>query len=211
MRLRNRALAAGLVLTGGVAWAAADQLVAAGADTSSAASAVDDAVANVPVDRYLKTSADAIAAMRALLSRGLKEADAAREEKDAVRLTCVNEPVTMMKGVLRVGEDADVSLQAAMNLGSVTDARREFRKVMASRRRMESLLQEAQNCAGAVSTESTASVELSIDEELAISDPYYGNGAFFFDPQDAIADGPQDNLGQTDDITVRPPPASGVS
>jgi hypothetical protein len=211
MRLRNRALAAGLALTGGVAWAAADQLVAARADSVSAGSAVDDAVANVPVERYLKTSADAIAAMRALLSKGLKEADAAREEKDAVRLTCVNDPVTMMKGVLRVGEDADVSLQAAMNLGSVTDARREFRKVMASRRRMEALLQEAQSCAGAVSTESTASVELSIDEELAATDPYYGNGAFFFDPQDAVADGPQDNLGQTDDITVRPPPASGVS
>ncbi|MBM4282941.1 MAG: hypothetical protein FJ137_20040 [Deltaproteobacteria bacterium] len=172
---------------------------------------IDRAVEETPLERYTEDAAELVVALRSLMQRGLEEVKAARDEKDAVRLTCVNEPVATMKGVLRVGEDANASLLEALSLQNAAEARREFRKLKTSQRRMAALLRDAQSCVGALSSESTSAIELSVDESLVGSDPYYGNPNFFFDPQNAVAEGETNKLGQNDDLTVRPPPASGVS
>src|SRR3712207_6625946 len=61
----------------------------------------DDPAAQVPAARYLEVAQDSVGAMRTALSKGLDELKEAREKKDAVQLTCVNEQVTAMKGILR--------------------------------------------------------------------------------------------------------------
>jgi hypothetical protein len=75
---------------------------------------------------------------------------------------------------------------------------------------MDDLLQAAVNCAGAESTETNTSVELEVDPSVANVDPYYGNPAFFFDPQTAIVDGDTGTIGEDNPDTPRPPPASGL-
>lgn len=203
-------VALSVATAGGVALAQAAREDATSPDTAANGEA-DAQIDQTPPERYADAANDALTAMRATMQKGLDEVKSAREEKDAVRLTCVNEPVTTMKGVMRVGEDANTALLEAIGTQNTSDARREFRKLKKSQKRMDALLSVAQSCAGAASSESTTAIELAIDEELIGSDPYYGNADFFFDPQEAVADGDKDKLGQTDDVTVRPPPASGVS
>jgi hypothetical protein len=180
-------------------------------DVAPGATADDEQIEQTAPEQFAKVAEDTLAAMRATLQKGLDEVKSAREEKDAVRLTCVNEPVTTMKGLMSVGDDANTALQEALVTKDTSDARREFRKLVKSAKRMEALLLVARSCAGAASTDSTTSVELSIDESLIGSDPYYGDPSFFFDPQSAVANGDKNQLGQTDDVTIRPPPASGIS
>lgn len=170
----------------------------------------DEAADDTPASKYVEEANEALGAMRSALQKGLDEVKKARDEKDALRLTCVNEPVTAMKGVLRVAEDANVDLQEAVATSQTAQARREFRKVKKSKARMDNLLSEAQNCAGADSSVSTTSVEVTIDEDVIAIDPYYGSPDFFFDPSDALVDGDTGGLGEPDGPEVRPPPASGV-
>ena len=149
--------------------------------------------------------------MRTSLTKGLDELKDARSKKDAVQLTCVNEQVTAMKGILRVSEDAMVALQEALAGNDTEHSRYEFRKIQVSKRKMDDLLQAAVNCAGAEATESNTSVEMEIDPSLAIIDPYYGNPGFFFDPSTVLVSGDTGQIGHQDPPTVRPPPASGVN
>lgn len=170
----------------------------------------EDPAATVPSTRYLEVAQESLGVMRANLTKGLDELKSAREKKDAVQLTCVNEQVTAMKGILRVSEDALVSLQENLAANDTERARFEFRKIQVSKRKMDDLLQAAVNCAGAEATESNTSVEMEIDESLAIVDPYYGDSSFFFDPATTLVATDGTQLGQEDPPSVRPPPASDV-
>lgn len=179
-------------------------------DAKAEKKAEDEAADDTPVAKYTEEANEAVAGMRVSLQRGLDEVKKARDEKDALRLTCVNEPVTAMKGVLRVAEDANVDLQESIATSQPAQSRREFRKIKKSKARMDNLLSEAQNCAGVDSSVSTTSVTVTVDEDVIAIDPYYGTPDFFFDPSDALADGNNGGLGEPDGPAVRPPPASGV-
>lgn len=174
------------------------------------APAEQDETETTSPDRYGAEADAAVSRMRGAMQKGLDEVKAARAEKDSVRLLCVNEPVTAMKGVLRVAEDANVDLQEAIATSQTAQSRREFRKIKQANRQMDDLLSRAQNCSGASSTDSTTAVELEIDENLLALDPYYGDDAFFYDPAGAIADGTTGGLGEQDGPTIRPPVASGI-
>jgi len=167
----------------------------------------DDAT---PPGRYVEEAEASLVRMRAVMQKGLDEVKEARAEKDNVRLLCVNEPVTAMKGVLRISENANVDLQEAVATSETAQARREFRRIKQGRRQMDNLLTAAQNCSGVSSTESTTSVELEVDDNLLALDPYYGDDSFFYDPADELVDGSTGALGERDPPTVRPPNASGI-
>jgi hypothetical protein len=170
----------------------------------------DDGDDATPPARYPEEAEAALGRMRAAMQKGLDEVKEARAEKDNVRLLCVNEPVTAMKGVLRIAENANVDLQEAVATSETAQARREFRKIKQGRRQMDNLLSAAQNCSGVSSTESTTSVEVEIDDNLLALDPYYGDDSFFYDPADDLVDGSTGALGERDPPTVRPPNASGI-
>lgn len=165
----------------------------------------------VPEDKYLEKSGEYLVEMRALLTKGLERLREAREAKDAVQLTCVNEQVTAMKGILRVSEDAFIALQEAQATASAERARYEFSKIRVSRQKMKELYQSALNCAGAEATVSNTTVEVEIDPSIAEDDPYYGDPDFFYTPADTLARDSTGELGDTTDPPyVRPPPASGT-
>jgi hypothetical protein len=164
---------------------------------------------STPPERYGTEAEQALSRMRATMQKGLDEVKKARQDKDSVRLLCVNEPVAAMKGVLRVAENANVDMQEAVATGEQAQARREFRKIRQGHRQMDNLLTQAQNCTGVSSTESTTSVDVEFDPEFLVTDPYYGNDSFFYDPTDDVIEGESD-LGERDPNALRPPPASGI-
>ncbi len=184
-------------------------VLAQGAPAPDAPVAIEDATPTSP-DRYAEEAEGAVTRMRAAMQKGLDEVKEARAEKDSVRLLCVNEPVTAMKGVLRVAENANVDLQEAIATNETAQASREFRKIKQAGQQVEGLLSRAQNCSGAGSSESTTAIELEIDENLLALDPYYGDDGFFYDPAGTVADGTTGGLGEYDGPTIRPPVASGI-
>jgi hypothetical protein len=182
---------------------------AAGADLQQGAAGDEEDPANsVPQSKYLETAQLALDSMKADLSRGLDQLRQAREKKDAVMLTYVNEQVTAMKGILRVSEDAFVSLQEALAANDTERARFEFRKIEVSKHKMDDLLQAALNAAGAEATESNTSVQMEVDPSLTTVDPYYGDPSFFFDPSTQLQTGSTGGLPPDD--PARPIPASTV-
>lgn len=159
----------------------------------------------VPDELQLVKASEWIGAMRALLTQGEARLNEARASTDAVLLTCVNEQVTQMKGVLRVAENALVALQEAA--GKPERARLEFSKIRESRKRMRELYQAALNCAGADAFAVPGRVTVEVDPGIG-DDPYYGGDGFFPDPP--LGD-PTGEIGDNDDPPdVRPPPASST-
>lgn len=161
-------------------------------------------------DKYIEQADKTLERMRTAMQKGLDEVKEARQEKDSVRLLCVNEPVAAMKGVLRVSENGAIDLRDAMSTGNAAEARRRFRAIKKAGRQMDDLLTAAQNCAGASSTDSTTSVELTVDDNLLAIDPYYGSDGFFYDPGGNLVNGDGTGLGERDGPTLRPPVASGI-
>ncbi|MBI1947379.1 MAG: hypothetical protein HYS27_16920 [Deltaproteobacteria bacterium] len=203
-------LAALLAMAGGVALAqgAADAPKGDTPEAPAREDAADDPAAQVAPGRYVDVAQENVGAMRVALSKGLEELKMAREKRDAVELTCVNENVTAMKGILRVAEDSVVALQEAMSANDSERGRYEFRKIHVSKRKMDELLTAAINCAGADVTSSNTSVTMEVDPDLANIDPYYGDTSFFFDPTTALVEGSTGIVQEEDPPNVRPPNAT---
>jgi hypothetical protein len=203
--VRRIVFASVIVAAGGAVWAQAGG--APGGNGGNGPANDDD---TTPDSRFVSEADEALASMQTSMQKGLDEVKKAREEKDALRLTCVNEPVTAMKGVLRVATDAVSDLKESVATQQSAQARREFRRVKKSKANMDNLLSEAQTCAGADSSVSSTSVTVTVDPDAIAIDPYYGSSDFFFDPATAVADGNTNGLGEDDNPILRPPPASGV-
>ena len=95
----------------------------------------------------LEASADHIARMKSALKQVLGRVEEARNEKDIVKLNCVNEKLTQIKALLRVAEQADVALHEAIsNRDAGTDG--EFSKVAIARAKIDALRGESDQCIG---------------------------------------------------------------
>jgi hypothetical protein len=140
----------------------------------------------------LAKSSDYLMQMRSALKMVLGKLEEARASKDVVKLNCVNEKLTNIKGLLRISEQADISLQEAVAKKEQQAAEHEYTKVAIARQKVEQLKAEAEQCVGML--------------------------AFETGPTEVIVEEPQD-LPQTDPtraappppVVSRPPPASPTS
>jgi hypothetical protein len=95
----------------------------------------------------LEASADQIARMKTALKQVLARVDDARNEKDVVKMNCLNEKLTQVKALLRVAEQADVALhEAVANRDAGSEA--EFAKIAISRSKVDTLRAESEQCIG---------------------------------------------------------------
>jgi len=94
----------------------------------------------------LEAAADNIARMRIALRLVLGRAEQARNEKDVVKLNCVNEKLTQMKALLKVGEQADVALREAVMTRGGGEA--ESSKLAIARTKVDRLRRESEQCVG---------------------------------------------------------------
>jgi hypothetical protein len=100
-----------------------------------------------PDQEKLEAAADNIARMKAALKLVLGRAEQARNEKDVVKLNCVNEKLTQIKALLKVAEQADVALHESL-ASRAGAGEAEFSKVAITRTKVDRLRREAEECIG---------------------------------------------------------------
>jgi hypothetical protein len=116
----------------------------------------------------VRRSAEALARMRQVLRDVLAKLEEARNTKDVVKLNCVNEKLTQIKGLLRISEQADVALQEAVAKRESSSADHEYTKVTIARQKVEQLRSEAEECIGqlAFQTDENLNVEVEVPDNL---------------------------------------------
>jgi hypothetical protein len=147
---------------------------------------------DVPAGEKLERSTQALGAMREVLREVLSKVEEARRTKDVVKLNCANEKLTQIKGLLRISEQADVSLQEALSRKETATSDHEYTKVMLAQQKVGQLRAEAEQCIGqlAFRTDENLFVEVEEPENLPGGDPT--------------------RPPPPDDVVARPPPASPV-
>ncbi|MCP3065399.1 hypothetical protein LXT21_42200 [Myxococcus sp. K38C18041901] len=147
----------------------------------------------VPDTQKLERSSQALGVMRDVLRQVIGKVEEARRTKDVVKLNCANEKLTQIKGLLRISEQADVSLQESLTRREVSTSEHEFTKVMIARQKVGQLRSEAEECIGqlAFRTDENLFIEVEEPENLPGGDPTRPP------PPDVVL--------------VRPPPASPIN
>lgn len=107
--------------------------------------------ANLPPAELVARSNVHLTRMREVLKTVFKYLEDAREKRDVIKLNCVNEKLTAIKGLLKVSEQADVSMQEALARRDEEAGRYEYDKVSIARGRVDSLLSESEACVGELS------------------------------------------------------------
>jgi hypothetical protein len=95
----------------------------------------------------LEKSSESINRMRSALKSVLTRVDEARNEKDVVKLNCVNEKLTQIKGLLKVAEQSDIALHEAI-ASKDPAAESEFAKIGIARSKVDGLKSDADQCIG---------------------------------------------------------------
>jgi hypothetical protein len=95
----------------------------------------------------LEKSAESLQRMKSSLRAVLTRVEEARNEKDVVKLNCVNEKLTQVKGLLKVAEQADIQLHEALVTKDPT-AEAEFAKITIARSKIDGLKGDADQCIG---------------------------------------------------------------
>jgi len=85
--------------------------------------------------------------MKSVLRAVLGRVEEARNEKDVVKLNCVNEKLTQVKALLKVAEQSDIQLhEALVNKDPVAES--EFGKINIARTKIDGLKIDADQCIG---------------------------------------------------------------
>jgi hypothetical protein len=184
--MRTITLLSVLLVTG---LAAAAQVVKPSGPTAVALPNLEKA-SEVPDPQKLERSSKALATMRTALREVLEKLEEARRTKDVVKLNCVNEKLTQIKGLLRISEQADVGLQEGIARKESTTSEHEYTKVMIAQQKVAQLRSETEECIGqlAFRTDENLSVEVEEPRDLPGGDPT--------------------RPPPPEDVIVRPPPAS---
>jgi len=152
----------------------------------------EEKASDVPDGQKISRSAGYVSQMRGTLKVVLGKLEEARNTKDVVKLNCVNEKLTQVKGLLRISEQSDVALQEAVAKKDQTSAEHEYTKVSIAQSKVEQLRGEAEQCIGqlAFRTDENLSVEMVVPTDLPNGDPTNPPAAFI--------------------TTISPPPASPI-
>jgi hypothetical protein len=147
---------------------------------------------DVPDATKLERSNKSLGAMREVLRDVLAKLEEARRAKDVVKLNCVNEKLTQIKGLLRISEQSDVALQEAVSTRDSTSSAHEYTKVMIAQQKVSQLRTEAEKCIGQLAFQADENMSVEVEEptNLPGGDP----------TRPAPVDG----------VVVRPPPSSAV-
>ncbi len=113
-----------------------------------------------------------IVEMKRVLKQVLTRLEDARGEKDIVKLNCVNEKLTQIKGLLKVAEQADIGLQEAVarkDDGAESDSA----KIGIARSKVDHLRAESEECVGQLAyvVDERTQVEVETPTDLPQGDP----------------------------------------
>jgi TolA-binding protein len=133
---------------------------------------VGQKVESIPNAEKLQRSTEYLTQMRQGLRQVLTKLEEARAGKDVVKLNCVNEKLTNIKGLLRISEQADIALQEAVAKQEEQSAEHEFAKVTIARQKVDQLRAEVEQCVGLLAFETgNTIIDVVEPENLPQTDP----------------------------------------
>ena len=114
-------------------------------------------------EEMIERSNKSLTRMRRALKIVLSKLEEARETKDVIKLNCVNDRLTDVKSMLRISEQADVSLQEALARHDHSKAIHALGTVEANGRKIDQLATESDQCIGLFAFD-TAGTTLTVQE-----------------------------------------------
>jgi hypothetical protein len=118
----------------------------------------------------MKKATDHVSRVKSALKQVLTRVEEARNEKDIVKLNCVNEKLAQIKQILNVAEGAEIALQEAVAKGDA-GADAEYSKIAIARGKADQLRAEAEECIGQLAfvVDEKTSVEVQQPEDLPVA------------------------------------------
>jgi hypothetical protein len=172
--MHTRKIFAVTILVGGLAIAqGAAQPEDKGTQAAPAQPEKSSEDSNLSDPEKLRRSAEALTKMRGSLKSVLVKLEEARNSKDVVKLNCVNEKLTQIKGLLRISEQSDIALQEAVAKKEASSAEHEYTKVSIAVVKVNQLTAEAEECIGqlAFRTDENGTTEVEEPSDLPKGDP----------------------------------------
>ncbi len=157
----------------------------------------------------LGAAAGSIARMKAALTQVLGRAEQARNEKDVVKLNCVNEKLTQIRALIKVAEQADAALRESLaTKDSGGDA--EFSKIAIARRKVEGLRTDSEQCVGQLAYMVDEKTTIEVQQPAGLPGAQDGLGVARREqnPADSVTALDARNEAFTVPTIVRPPAAS---
>ena len=108
-------------------------------------SLVDD---NMSDNERLSSAKQLVSNMNSALTSVIGHLQSAREEKDAIKLNCVSEKLTKIKGLLKISEQANVSLQEAIARKDTNTAAAEYSKISIAGQTCNQMAADSEACIG---------------------------------------------------------------
>lgn len=137
-------------------------LVAASSAAQARAASPKAAASGLNDRQKLERAEEHLNRMKQVLKQVIGRLEEARDAKDIVRLNCVNEKLTQIKGLLKVSEQSDIALQEAVARRDES-AEAEYQKIGIARAKVDQLRVEVEECIGqlafAVDEKTTVEVE----------------------------------------------------
>jgi hypothetical protein len=153
------------------------------ADTARSAGQVSPAAAAAQLASDEKVSASerearvehSLEQMRQQAAAMEKIASQARDEKDIVKLDCVNAKLNQAKGLVRISETAAADLHEANARNDDDTSHNAFTKASIAGRKVAQLRQEAEQCIGQLAyyTDDKTHVDVEVPAGLTTTDPTY--------------------------------------
>lgn len=137
---------------------------------------------SLTVEEKIKKSTTYIEQMKSTLRFALKKLEKARQEEDIIRINCVNDKLSAIKGLLKISEQAEVNLREAAVKKEAELINHEFTKISIAAVRVEGFRAEVEGCVGEVGQYTGETiVNVIVDKEIRNDDPTDGELTLVFD------------------------------
>jgi hypothetical protein len=137
----------------------------------------------------IKHSSQALKRMREVMTDVFTKLKEARDSHDVVKAACVNESLTQIKALVRISEQADLSLQEAISTRNTTRAEDEYTKLTIAPGKVEEQRAKSEECMGELAFQ-TIGLTVEVEEPKGL-------------PQNDLTHPPSPSP-----VLTRPPPAS---
>jgi hypothetical protein len=134
-------------------------------------------LANLTAPQMAEAAEAQVAEMSDMLKTAFQQLEAARQEQDAAAVTCINDALTPMKGLLKLAERNKIALQDAASRNNRDAASHEAIKISIAFRKVRELEAQVRSCGGPDAegtVDGKPEIETVIDGDLPAEDPTTG-------------------------------------
>jgi hypothetical protein len=137
-------------------------------------SLVDEDVESMSDEKKLNRAESKISESRQSLEETNALLEKAREqEKDVMKMNCINDKQAAIKGFLKVAEQSYVKLKDAASGNDAEEVDHHYTLISVSKQKIDSLAEESRMCAGEIQRYAEGTqVEVDVDDDVAEMDGY---------------------------------------